>query len=108
MSNGRNQAMRDRMMELSVGAFFFLALAILGTFTVILRKDLLWQNVTTRYADFTDVGGMKEGDKVLFRGLQIGKVKGASVANGGGHIRLELELNDVPTLYEDYVVEIRN
>ena len=108
MSNGRSQAMRDRMLELSVGAFFFLALAILGTFTVILRKDLLWENPSIRYVDFTDVGGMKEGDKVLFRGLQIGKVAGAAVANGGDHIRLSLELNEAPTLYEDYVVEIRN
>ena len=48
MSNGRTQAMRDRMLELSVGAFFFLALAILGTFTVILRKDLLWLLVGLR------------------------------------------------------------
>lgn len=107
MTVRRSLSARERLLELAVGGFFFAGLVLLGVFTIILQKDLLWKERIRRTAVFPTVGGVSEGDKVLVRGMQVGKVAGMALKEDASGVRLELEFGRRVPLYRDHVVQVR-
>lgn len=58
--------------EVKVGAFFFLAIGLAVTFTVIVRPD--WQAQGDYAVSFPRVSKLKQGDQVMYNGVRIGQV----------------------------------
>lgn len=107
MSYSRKLRAKERAKELAVGLFFLLALGILAFFTIILNRDVLFQNGVTRQVVFESVAGIAPGDKVVLRGLEIGKVAEIVPTEDGTKILLNARLAETYTFHEGYLVEIR-
>lgn len=98
------QRRRDWAIEMIVGAFAFIVLLFLGTFTIILSTQNIFKDYTEFEVLFDDVMGLGEGDSVEVRGYSVGKVKSLELVNDGVQVGVSLE-SDI-TLYEDYEVTI--
>ena len=67
---------KDVFSEFIVGVFMVAVLALLVYFTIVISGvDLLaGREKTTATITFTDVGGLKERDNVIYRGMKVGTV----------------------------------
>jgi phospholipid/cholesterol/gamma-HCH transport system substrate-binding protein len=101
--------MGKRSMEIKVGLFLLLSIAILVGFLFILGTfDFSEGHVL--YVDFTSSGGLRNGAKVKIAGVPAGKVKdiefiGGKVRNQKGdpiyvRVRMEIEPTMAPTVTE--------
>ena len=72
----------DIFSEVVVGAFMVAVLALLVYFTVIISGvDVLFgREKVTAHIAFTDVGGLKERDNVVYRGMKVGVVEKIDLA----------------------------
>ncbi len=95
---------KDLSIELIVGLFFFIALAILAFFTIVLSREQLFKEPIPMVVHFQQVGGLSEGENVRVRGVQVGVVKDVQLRPDGVEVLLSLD-EEVP-LNEDYSVEI--
>lgn len=89
----------DFFSELIVGVFMVAVLSLLGYFTIVISGvDLLTGRERVHATvEFTDVGGLKERDNVIYRGMKVGAVE--RIALGPGHVMV--------TLYVDKDVVLR-
>lgn len=91
-------------MEVTVGAFMFMILLALGFFTIILSRENIFQETYPVAVVFDSVMGLREGDNVFVRGVDVGKIKELRVENDGVYLLANL---DIPLkVHEDYKVEI--
>ena len=104
MSSRRHLTWKELSMEFIAGILFFVALAILATFTIILSREDFFSKAAWQVG-FPDVAGLSEGDNVLLHGVIIGRVKKISLVND--EVTVALRLNQDAKLYRDYVIEIR-
>jgi phospholipid/cholesterol/gamma-HCH transport system substrate-binding protein len=89
---------QDRGLELKVGAFVFVGLAMLGALVV--QFGRLGEGFKTYYpltVRFTDASGLLKGSDVLLAGARIGKVA------GGPHMVREGHGVEVPLKIYDYI-----
>ncbi len=91
-------------MEVMVGAFFFMILLALGIFTIILSRQTLFRQTYPAEVRFEEVQGAREGDQVMSRGVEIGKVRKVQADAYG--VTLKLTLNRPLRLHQDYRIEI--
>jgi phospholipid/cholesterol/gamma-HCH transport system substrate-binding protein len=78
-------------LELSVGAFVVVALALFGYFTVrIGQADSLGGGAYDLVARFSDVGGLKRGAEVAIAGVPIGRVKEVSLQDYQAHVLMAI------------------
>lgn len=91
-------------MEVTVGAFMFMVLLALGVFTIILSSENIFTRKHHREVVFEDVIGLRDGDNVTIRGLNVGKVHKLWLEPDGVHLILSTE--DLLALREDYRIEI--
>lgn len=90
--------------EVTVGAFSFLVIAVLFALTTMLSEELFFKQYTWVDVVFENVNGLRVGDEVNTRGVTVGKVKGIELQSDGVHISVRL---DVPVeLHEDYRIEV--
>ena len=66
----------DIFSEVIVGVFMVAVLSLLVYFTIVISGvDLvLGRAMTTANVEFPDVGGLKERDSVVYRGMKVGSV----------------------------------
>ncbi|MBU0677706.1 MAG: MCE family protein [Verrucomicrobia bacterium] len=102
----KRSRMREMSMEVTVGAFMFMVLLALGFFTIILSSENVFKETHRFEVVFNEVMGLRAGDNVLVRGVEIGKVKGLELARDGVHVFANLR--QPVTLREDYRIEILN
>jgi phospholipid/cholesterol/gamma-HCH transport system substrate-binding protein len=95
---------RELTIEVVVGAFMVMILLGLAYFTIIIGKHRLFQPTYRMEIVFGDVMGLKEGDKVMVRGLPVGKVEDLQLEDTGVHVIVRLEENI--DLRQDYAVSI--
>ncbi len=107
MNNKRQVSNKEKKLELAVGLFFFVALIILGIFTIILKKDVILGENEKIIVDYFEVGVLQKGNKVLLRGYEIGKVNRLEYVSDTNQIRLHLNLAQQVVFYHDYKIEIR-
>lgn len=100
----KKSRMREMSIEVTVGAFMFMVLLALGIFTIILsRESIFSQNYNYRIV-FDQVQGLREGDNVYVRGVNVGKVRSIQVVDSKVQLMavMEIELQ----LHDDYTIEI--
>jgi phospholipid/cholesterol/gamma-HCH transport system substrate-binding protein len=107
MKNQRKISNKEKKLEFAIGIFFFFALFILGTFTIIIKKDVLLGENEKISVDFFEVGVLQKGNKVLLRGYEIGRVESLEYINDTNQIRLNLNLAESIDFYQDYQIVIR-
>lgn len=81
----------SRARETTVGVLFFLALGLLGIFTVLIGELPVFSSTWTFDVLFHDVGGLEKGQDVLYAGGRVGKVKEILMEADRIRVRLEIE-----------------
>lgn len=90
--------------EVIVGFFIFGILLALATLTIVLSKERLFVQTYPLSVQFEEVHGLRDGDRVLTRGVQVGRVSSLQVSGDGVMVHLSLERN--LKMKEDYSIEI--
>ena len=96
----------DVTVEIVVGAFVFAVLLVLAVFSIAIGKSNLLRPSFLHTVWFSDVGGLKDGDNVLLRGLKVGIVKKIAISESDlGVVDVVLQLEREVALHEDYAIE---
>jgi phospholipid/cholesterol/gamma-HCH transport system substrate-binding protein len=101
-----NKFRREISIEILVGLFMFTVLIALGIFTIVLsRENLLGTSYQYDFV-FSEVSGLREGDNVYLRGMNVGRVKQTELEDS--RVRVYVTL-DVPiTLRRGYTIDVVN
>lgn len=100
----KRSRMRQVSLEVTVGAFMFMVLLALGVFTIILSRENVFTEKYHWRVRFPEVMGLREGDNVAVRGLNVGTVSRLWLEPDGVYLRLTT--TQPLLIHEDYVVEI--
>ena len=99
-----NKYGREVSIEILVGLFMFTVLIALGVFTIVLSRDNFFKTSHQYEFVFNEVSGLREGDNVYLRGMNIGRVKQTMLEENRVHVYVTL---DVPiTLRRGYEIEV--
>ncbi len=84
---------RDVFSEMVVGIFMVAVLALLAYFTIVISGvDLLMGRAkTTATFVFRDVGGLKERDSVMYRGMKVGAVERIELGASNITVRVKVD-----------------
>ena len=84
---------RDVFSEMIVGIFMLAVLALLAYFTIVISGVdlLLGRAKTTATIVFRDVGGLKERDSVMYRGMKVGAVE--RIVLGSSNITVTVKID---------------
>jgi len=96
--------MRNRFNEVQVGVLTIGAIVILIAGMMWFKNIDLSKGQNFYQADFTQVAGLRAGDKVQVRGIRMGEVSGMQILQAS--VRVELQLDDTVDLREDAVVTL--
>ena len=99
MSGKKNN---DVFSEVIVGIFMVAVIALLGYFTIIISGvDVLFGRTrTAATVVFNDVGGLKERDNVVYRGMKVGSVE--KITLGASNITVRILIDDDVVLRSGY------
>jgi len=87
--------MEKKRLEIKVGLFVFLGLALLGVLLLQFSKSAsLWRGTYELHLHAVNVGGIKPRAGVLLAGVQVGSVTDISLDEGGTNVDA---LADTPT-----------
>lgn len=100
----KQSQMREMSIEVTVGAFIFMVLLALGVFTIILSQDNFFVKNYEVRMHFNEIMGLRTGDKVFLRGVDIGKISEIEIQPDAVLLTASLEKDIQFT--EDYSVEI--
>lgn len=99
-----NKYRREVTIEILVGLFMFTVLIALGGFTVILSSEGILKKSYPYEFVFSEISGLREGDNVYLRGMNVGRVKQTILQDG--HVTVHVTL-DVPlALRKGYAIEV--
>ena len=96
----------DVFSEVVVGIFMVAVIALLGYFTIIISGvDMVFgrQRAQATIA-FRDVGGLKERDNVVYRGMKVGSVE--KITLGPSNILVQVSVDDDVVLRKSYRVSV--
>jgi len=96
--------LQEASIEVTVGAFTFMVLLALGFFTIVLSRENLFARRYELDVLFPHVQGLRQGDNVFVRGVDVGKVKTLRIGPEG--VRVLATLQQPAHLREDYKIEI--
>ncbi|MFT5233262.1 MAG: phospholipid/cholesterol/gamma-HCH transport system substrate-binding protein [Candidatus Krumholzibacteriia bacterium] len=96
--------MRRKISEFQVGLLTIVALVVLVGGMMWLKNIDLSKGSVMYMVDFSQVAGLRAGDKVQVRGIRMGEVTGLQILQGS--VRVELSLEDDVDLREDAVVTL--
>ena len=95
---------REVTIEVLVGLFMFIVLIALGIFTIVLSRDNFLSKDYPYEFVFSEINGLREGDNVFLRGMNIGRVKQTQLENSRVHVFVSL---DVPVkLRHGYQIDV--
>lgn len=101
-----NKYRREISIEILVGLFMFTVLIALGIFTIVLSRENFFKKSYRYEFVFSEVSGLREGDNVYLRGMNIGRVKQTELEGNAVHVYVTL---DVPlSLHRGYKIEVVN
>ncbi len=100
----RRQHMRELTLEVIVGTFMFVALFGLCVFTIVLSRENFLRKSYMFEVVFDDIMGLREGDNVVMRGMNIGKVRSLALRTNG--VLVAAALDQPVRLKTDYEVDI--
>lgn len=96
--------MKNRINEVMVGILTVIAVLILIGGMMWFKNIDLSKGQNFYQADFTNVAGLRMGDKVQVRGIRMGEVSGMQILQAS--VRVELQLDDSVDLREDALVTL--
>ncbi|MCF7847328.1 MAG: MlaD family protein [Kiritimatiellales bacterium] len=99
-----NGQKREISIEIAVGLFMFIVIIALIAFTVVLSRDNVLRKSFHYEFVFTEIGGLREGDNVFLRGMDVGKVRQTALQDG--RVTVYAALNVPLTMRKGYVVEV--
>ena len=84
---------RDVFSEIVVGIFMLAVLALLAYFTIVISGVdlLLGRAKTSATFVFRDVGGLKERDSVMYRGMKVGAVERIELGTSNIMVRVKVD-----------------
>lgn len=101
-----NKFRREVSIEILVGLFMFTVLIALGVFTIVLSRENLFEKSYRYEFVFSEVSGLREGDNVYLRGVNVGRVEQTQLEDSRVHVFVTL---DVPvSLRHGYSIEVVN
>lgn len=100
----KRSRLQETSIEVTVGAFMFMVLLALGFFTIVLSRENLFTPSYHLDVVFSTVQGLREGDNVFLRGVDVGKIKRLQIEKDGVHVYVTLDVE--PQLREDYRIEV--
>ncbi len=100
----KKDRMKEMSIEVTVGAFIFMALLALGVFTIVLSQDNFFTKSYDVQIEFSEVMGLRTGDKVFLRGVDVGKI--ADMAIERDHVLITARIEQNIKFTEDYLIEI--
>lgn len=86
-----NKFRREVSIEILVGLFMFIVLIALGVFTIVLSRDKMWSDSYQYEFIFTEVSGLRDGDAVYLRGMNVGRVKQTTLEDSRVHVYVTLD-----------------
>ena len=97
---------KDLFSEVIVGLFMVAVLALLAYFTIVISGvDLLMGRAkTSATIVFRDVGGLKERDSVVYRGMKVGAIEKISL--GASNILVSVKIDRDVVLREGYKASV--
>lgn len=97
---------KDLFSEFIVGVFMVAVLGLLAYFTIIISgvDVLLGRARTNAMIAFTDVGGLKERDNVVYRGMKVGTVE--QIALAPSNITVVVSIDSDVVLRESYHITV--
>lgn len=100
----KKSRMKEMSVEVTVGAFIFMVILALGAFTIVLSQDNFF--VTNHYVKvrFNEIMGLRTGDKVFLRGVDVGKIVDIEVERDS--VLLTASMDKPIKFTEDYKIEI--
>lgn len=99
-----NKYRHEVTIEILVGLFMFVVLIALGIFTIVLSQENLLKKTYPYEFVFSEIGGLREGDNVYLRGMNIGRVKQTDLQDA--RVRVYVTL-DVPLkLRQGYRIDV--
>lgn len=87
-----NKFNREVSIEILVGLFMFIVLIALGIFTIVLSRNKLFDESYRYDFVFSEVSGLREGDAVYLRGMNVGRVKQTQLEERRVHVYVTLDL----------------
>ncbi len=92
----------DVFSEVVVGIFMVAVIALLGYFTIVISGvDIMFGRTrATATIAFRDVGGLKERDNVIYRGMKVGTVD--KITLGASNILVQVSVDDDVVLRTSY------
>jgi len=100
----KRSRLQETSIEVTVGAFLFMVLLALGFFTIVLSRENLFARRYEMDIRFEHVLGLRQGDNVYARGVDVGKVKVMRITPDGVHVFVSL--NQPVEVREGYRIEI--
>ncbi len=99
---------KDSFSEVIVGIFMLVVLALLVYFTIVISGvDVLGgRSMVEARVTFTDVGGLKDQDNVMYRGTKVGKVE--KIILGEKDLTVVMEIDKGVVLREGYRIAVCN
>ena len=96
----------DVFSEVVVGIFMVAVIALLGYFTIVISGvDVMFGRTrATATIAFKDVGGLKERDNVIYRGMKVGTVD--KITLGASNILVQASVDDDVVLRKSYRVSV--
>lgn len=99
-----NKFRREVTVEILVGLFIFTVLIALSVFTIVLSRENFFRPDYQYEFVFSEVGGLREGDNVYLRGMNVGRVRQTMLEDSRVHVYVTL---DVPIeLRRGYDIEV--
>lgn len=95
---------REISTEILVGLFMFVVLIALGVFTIVLSRDNIFKKSYPYEFVFSEISGLREGDNVYLRGMNIGRVKQTTLEDS--RVRVYVTLDHPIQLRKGYQVEV--
>ncbi len=92
----------DVTTEIVVGAFIFVILLVLLTLTLVVSQNRFFERAYYLDVHFEDIGGLRNGEPVFMRGVQVGNVNEINVPRNGRGVDLKLRLTRQIELHQDY------
>jgi phospholipid/cholesterol/gamma-HCH transport system substrate-binding protein len=100
--------MTDSKLELLAGLFVFVGLLFVGYLAFRIGDTQLFVSRDyVVYAEFTNVGGLKEGSKVRLAGVTVGNVSAIELDRNAFFAKVELTLEPGLTLDDDTIASIK-
>ncbi len=99
--------MKKIELELAVGFFLVIGIACLGYISIKLGKlEVLGGQYYLLYADFENVGGVKQGSTIEIGGVEVGRVASVTL-DEDYQARLGLQIDEGVKIQEDAVASVR-